>query len=395
MEVVHRRKASRVSPQVEGEDVMNKIPENVVTNIMDRLPLRDAVRTSILSTNWRFKWTLLTQLIFDANFFHYLFRRKFHFDKTNIIISRLLFHLEGGVTKFSLSIPKDIKVDDEDIHHWVMFLSRLGGFKDLVILNWSETPVKLPTHLFSCLELNRLKLHHCVLFPSYFCGFPKLLSLELLNVRFQGHRCGELIAQCPLLETLKIANTKLRGGMKLVEIAKLENVTFLGLALYLLDDINTFLPENVAQNPVRITFPFLKTLSLFDMDFSSNSMLSCAFGLLFGCRNLQTLHISAIYKNAVPLPLLFSQEVDCSTMGQLQLRNVKLDYIKDLENEVYLMKCMLACSPMLKSLAIRCNSSIESHYKKYELKFELASKLLQLHRASHVAKISVFDYMYS
>ncbi|KAJ0823182.1 putative F-box domain, leucine-rich repeat domain superfamily, F-box-like domain superfamily [Helianthus annuus] len=54
------------------EDVISSMPEDVVTHILDRLPVQDAVKTSILSRNWRFKWTMLSQLVFDDNFFDYL-----------------------------------------------------------------------------------------------------------------------------------------------------------------------------------------------------------------------------------------------------------------------------------------------------------------------------------
>nr|XP_043625879.1 F-box/FBD/LRR-repeat protein At1g13570-like [Erigeron canadensis] len=408
MEVVNCCKASRVSTEV-GEDFISRMPEDVIANIMNCLPLRDAVGTSILSTSWRSKWTLLTQLIFDLEFF--IAKRKSHFDKTNI--SRLLHQLKGAITKFVLHITDYMELDTEDIHHLVMVLSRIRGFKELTLINWRQTSIMLPTHLFSYLELKHLHLNSCDLSPSpYFRGFPKLLSLTLQNVRFQDHRCGEFIPQSPMLETLilDIVNRELRGEVKLVEIAKLENLNKLGLSLCLLDNMTMvrlstalqhlsllpklqelylnfgkfeFLAEDVAQNPVSTTFPFLKTLELLTMDFSSVSMLACVFGMLFGCTNLQTLHINARYKNDVSPPAIFSPEVDCSTMGQLQLRNVYLSNIKGLENEVCLMKCMLACSPMLKTIVIK--SSIMS--KDGNEKYKLASKLLKLHRASPMAEI--------
>nr|XP_043625883.1 F-box/FBD/LRR-repeat protein At1g13570-like [Erigeron canadensis] len=258
MEVVRRCKALKVSPQ-EGEDVISRMPEDVITNIMDRLPLRDAVATSILSTSWRFNWTLLTQLIFDFKFFNTLHGRKIHFDETNII--RILFHLKGGVTNFVLYMNIGINVDVEDVHHWVMFLSRIRGFKELILLNWHQTPVKLPTHLFFWPELKHLKLSNCVLSPPYFSGFPKLLSLELFDVRFQDHEYVELNGKCPLLETLTILNIKIMAGVKWVEIAKLKNVKRLGLSLALLDNVTMVRLSTVFQH---LSFlPKLQELYLF------------------------------------------------------------------------------------------------------------------------------------
>nr|XP_043626621.1 F-box/FBD/LRR-repeat protein At1g13570-like [Erigeron canadensis] len=401
MEVVHHRRG--------GDDVISSMPENVIANIMDCLPLKDAVATSILSPGWRFKWTLVTKLILDAAVID-----SFPGDFNKSDISRLLLHLKQ-VTNFVLTITSDIKLDDADMYHWVMLLSRIRGFKELTLINFCETPLKLPSYLFSCLDLKHLELYHCVLSPSpYFRGFPKLLILGLHDVTIPDHTYGEFIAQCPLLETLQIWNNNPVGEVKLVEIAKLKNLKVLRLSLCLLQDMTMvrlstvfqhlsllpklqelylrfenceFLPEDVAQTAVFSAFPFLKSLRLYHMDFSSVSMLSCAFGMIFGCTNLQNLDIRAMYKNDVPLPTIFPSEVDCSTIGKLQLQNVKLVGIKGLENEVYLINYILACSPMLKSITILLDKSIRNNVNE---KHKLANKLLKLRRTSPIAEVVIF-----
>ncbi|MFS8028298.1 putative F-box domain, leucine-rich repeat domain superfamily, F-box-like domain superfamily [Helianthus anomalus] len=52
------------------------MPDNVITHILDRLSVQDAVKTTILSRNWRFKWTTLSQHVFDDNFLKYLSKDK-------------------------------------------------------------------------------------------------------------------------------------------------------------------------------------------------------------------------------------------------------------------------------------------------------------------------------
>lgn len=59
--ILAKRKSSKSIP----EDVIGSMPDDVITNIMDLLPIQDAVGTSILSRNWRIKCTLLSQLVFD------------------------------------------------------------------------------------------------------------------------------------------------------------------------------------------------------------------------------------------------------------------------------------------------------------------------------------------
>nr|XP_043627138.1 uncharacterized protein LOC122598616 [Erigeron canadensis] len=95
----------------------------------------------------------------------------------------------------------------------------------------------------------------------------------------------------------------------------------------------------------------------------------------------------AMYKNVVPLPDISSSEVDCSTMGKLQLQNVSFIFIKGLENEVCLIKYILACSPMLKSIEILLDTSIGSNVNE---KYKLANKLLKLHRTSPKAEVDIF-----
>nr|XP_043625774.1 uncharacterized protein LOC122597217 [Erigeron canadensis] len=295
-----------------------------------------------------------------------------------------------------------------------MLLSRIRGFKEFTLVHSRDAPVKLPTHLFNCLDLKHLKLERSI-YPLSFRGFPKLLTLDLHNnASIQGHRYGELIACCPQLETLKLWDSDLRGQVKLADITNLKNVKMLALSLCLLDNMTmlrvstvfqhisllpkllelclrlencTFLPED-AQNPVSANFPFLKTLAFCHMDFSSFSMLSFAFRMLIGCTTLQTLFISGIYKNDVPLPAIFSP--DRSTMGQLQLQLQKVRFvsIKGLENEVCLIKYILACSPMLKSIEIRLTPYVGINNNE---KYKLASKLLKLRRASPMAEIILYS----
>nr|XP_043625776.1 F-box/FBD/LRR-repeat protein At1g13570-like [Erigeron canadensis] len=363
MEVVHHR--YKVSPK--GEDIVSSMPDIVIASIMNRLPLKEAVATS-------------------------------------------------AITKLVLNKPDWIELDVEDINHRVMFLSRIRGFEELTLTRCHKTPAKFPSHLFSCLDLKRLRLDDCVLSPPpYFHGFPKLLTLDLHDVSIRDHKYEELIALSPLLENLEIRNSNLIGEVKLVEIAKLKNLKMILMPLCMLDNMTKirlstvlqhlsclpklqelclefknyeFLPEDFSQNRVSATFPFLKELCLYNVDFSRVSMFSCAFGMLFVSPNLQYLYITAMYKNVVPIPAIFPPDVDCSTMGQLQLRNVDLDSVKGLENEVWLIKYILACSPMLKSIKILLDETIESNEKE---KYKLASKLLKLHRASPIAEVIFLD----
>ncbi|GKB44147.1 F-box/FBD/LRR-repeat protein-like protein, partial [Tanacetum coccineum] len=154
MEQVHGTyKASKFEPQY----FISSVPENVMANIMNRLPIQDAVRT-------------------------------------------------GPITKFTLDFTENV-MDAEDINHWVLFLSR-KGIKELTLNNiFSRVLHKLPTHLYSCMELKHLKFSRCSFHLSRgFHGFPNF------------------IARCSLLEILDFHNLDNMSEEILIEISKLENL---------------------------------------------------------------------------------------------------------------------------------------------------------------------------
>ncbi|KAJ0445031.1 putative F-box domain, leucine-rich repeat domain superfamily, F-box-like domain superfamily [Helianthus annuus] len=322
-------KVSKVAPG----GIISSMPDNVVTNILDRLPLQDAVRTSILSRNWRFKWTMLSQLVFDDNFYEYLLKVE---DRVTYkrIINRLLLHLKGVIRKFVLHTDNRRRyLDDEDIDQWIFFLSR-QGIKDLTICNDDGPLLNLPTHLFSCLELRHLKLDSCCFDPpASFHGFPNLLSLELHNVQIESGEVIEFFSQCPALTNLKILSHSLYylDDKLVIIIFELLGVLPKLQELYLEFLWCEFL-EVCAKNRSPTTFPCLKTLKLLAIGLENGIMLSCAFEMIKSFPNLQTLEITPSYEDGKAA--ICSLDVDYNTLGMLQLRSVVFTYIKGSESEL-------------------------------------------------------------
>ncbi|KAJ0445005.1 hypothetical protein HanIR_Chr16g0838231 [Helianthus annuus] len=109
--------------------------------------------------------------------------------------------------------------------------------------------------------------------------------------------------------------------------------------------------------------------------------LSCAFDLIRSSPNMQTLVILACDQYAGPPPPV----EDYNKTGLLQLRSVHFEYYTASENELCLIKYLLACSPFLQKIVIAgYNLAIAS-----DEKLTFARKLLMLHRASPVAEIEL------
>ena len=139
------------------------------------------------------------------------------------------------------------------------------------------------------------------------------------------------------------------------------------------------------------TFLCLKTLKLSLPDFSKDIMLSFLNEMICASPNLHTLNITVSGINMPQITRSKTTYTDsCAfkyyTMGKLQLQSVAFNGLMNFEYEVCLIKKLLMCSPLLKKMVIRTNTSwLVTHGDTG--RFEFAQKLLTLHRASPTAEI--------
>jgi hypothetical protein len=188
-------------------DQISDLPCNVIDGILEKLNIRDLVRTSILSTKWRYKWTYVPKLVFGMNFFE----PYEDLDDPEPVVSKIITDIltlhNGSIYNFCLLIPMGInfKTTTEHFDIWVPLLSR-RGIKQIKLLDFETALSHLPYIVFSCKELTEFYLFGFNLsIPPNFSGFKKLLDLTLESVTFRESSALEsLISGCPLLEKLRI-----------------------------------------------------------------------------------------------------------------------------------------------------------------------------------------------
>ncbi|KAM0011565.1 putative F-box domain-containing protein [Helianthus debilis subsp. tardiflorus] len=167
------------------ENGIGNLSEHLSDSVLERLPIRDIVRTSILSKKWRYKWTTTRALVFDEQFSNKL---KIHgaFGRYGFIrvINQVLLIHKGSISKFYLYIPILDLDNFLEVDQWLLFLST-KGLEDLTLANSSQ-PYQLPFCVFSCFQLRKLELTRCIFKPPLkFEGFLFLESLVLINIDFR------------------------------------------------------------------------------------------------------------------------------------------------------------------------------------------------------------------
>lgn len=186
-------------------DRISSLPSHIIEQILSRLPIRDAVRTSVLSSKWRYKWAELSHLVFDNQCVSFSSQDQAVVKNKllSIIDHVLLLHI-GPIHRFKLSHRDLLAVSDID--RWILYLSR-RSIKEFVLEIWKGHRYSMPSCLFSCQNLNHLELFNCLLKPPLtFMGFKNLKTLDLQHITMAQHVFEGMISGCPLLEKLTLMN---------------------------------------------------------------------------------------------------------------------------------------------------------------------------------------------
>uniref|UniRef100_A0A0A9DCY2 F-box domain-containing protein n=1 Tax=Arundo donax TaxID=35708 RepID=A0A0A9DCY2_ARUDO len=183
-------------------DVLISLPPEVLDEILTRLDLRDAVRTSVLSRAWRRRWESLPSLDIDMPL-----------GETPLwAVNCVLLRCTGRVRRFHVDLDE---ISVRLLQDWLLVLSR-RGVEDLNLSPHKNKFFSLPSTVFSCRRLISLDLFICEIppLPPGFDGFPDLKVLSLANVKLQQngeYQLEEIIETSPLLEKLILCEVYIDG----------------------------------------------------------------------------------------------------------------------------------------------------------------------------------------
>ncbi|WMV28086.1 hypothetical protein MTR67_021471 [Solanum verrucosum] len=172
-------------------DVLSNLPENVLDDILIRMPLRDVVRTSILSKKWRYNWCRLPELTLDQTLWDSTnesipFVTRF----TDIIYHLLVLHV-GPITKLILSDIANLG-NYSKIDNLVMFLSRNG---DIHILSLGKAPFLVKLSLVNTAATLKAGKHISKYFE--FCPALEHLHLDYSSLQIDYVALNKLLLPVP------------------------------------------------------------------------------------------------------------------------------------------------------------------------------------------------------
>ncbi|XBI98254.1 hypothetical protein VPH35_018508 [Triticum aestivum] len=185
---------------------ISALAEDIQRQIVSKLPMKEAGRTTVLSSSWRYIWRT-TPLDLDANIL--IPRGDDGSDDPDAVVSRVsqvIGSHEGPFRSVHLN-SKAIRHRTSKLKEWFKALAR-KGVQDLAFVNrLSLLFISLPEEILECTSLVRLYVAVCNfpytgLRPAADVRFPELLELGLCSVGLCEVDLDRLLAGSPKLEKL-------------------------------------------------------------------------------------------------------------------------------------------------------------------------------------------------
>ncbi|RWR79743.1 F-box/FBD/LRR-repeat protein isoform X1 [Cinnamomum micranthum f. kanehirae] len=324
-----------------------------------RLPLRDAARMSILSSEWRCKWLTIPDLVFDED---HLRKRKSPMDHVRIVDGTLWNHF-GPIYKFSCNLSN---INSKDLSRWIAKL-HWNEIKQLILIpKWGLEVV--PNTLFYCQGLCYLELYCCKLeLHPLLKGFPSLTHLNLRDMYMPEDTLAGLISNCPLLERLTL---KGHGSYLKVDAPNLRYLDVRGA----FRDI--WIESNIPKK-LSTTYDHLRYLHI-KVDFANLKDILATLCLWRSSPNLNELKIECLLPQEEIKYWDGEEQPDCLLD---QLKVVKMVGIFGGLSDLGFVKFILANAPKLETLSFKINERVDSRRP------SIFEELLRYRRASPNAQI--------
>ncbi|KAJ0428745.1 putative F-box domain, leucine-rich repeat domain superfamily, F-box-like domain superfamily [Helianthus annuus] len=329
-----------------NSDIISTLPQNIIeNNILSHMTLRDAVRTSILSKEWRYTWRSMPKLVFT----HKMVKQPSNhcctkYKLVNAIFNVLLLHNGPTILEFE-SLFGNFCIDSE-FAQIISYLAKGNKVKELSFNNVEVSAQMLRQFVSKCSLLDHFCLLGCQKGLDFVTGENKFTFVDLL--------------QCvPLIVTLDISKYYMKylsaGGM----------------------------PRKLPTSLAHLEYLYL------DLCMAEKDEISSALCMIMSSPLLKKIHFE-MYENEEPpvqqTPTDFLDPEDYPDMNLDYLEILVIDDFSNLPLEMEFVKLIMAKSHELKEVRIKlwCTVSVNE-----ELKIVKDMLLLPFPRASPNAKLII------
>ncbi|KAH9290344.1 hypothetical protein KI387_034461, partial [Taxus chinensis] len=219
------------TPDIYSEfDRLSSLPDSLLcSNILSRLPLLDAVRSSILAPKWRYLWTKIPHLHFSPDFFRHVIVSVGNSSRLiEDTMEHILIQHDVPLESFGFHLPETVRSTTIGIHQCLHYAAQKGVKRmALVFNNTNFMRMPLPFTFFSCTTLVEIELIGFAIpeIPTPSENFSFLIrTFCLCDVgNLTDQRLQRLVELCPLLEELLLIKCEELTHMKI----QASNLTYL------------------------------------------------------------------------------------------------------------------------------------------------------------------------
>ncbi|XP_076946191.1 F-box/FBD/LRR-repeat protein At1g13570-like [Bidens hawaiensis] len=374
---------------------ISTLPSSIAGRILSLMPIRDALRTSILSKEWRYSWRSMPKLVFTE----VMVREPSKYKLANASFHVLMLHNGPTLLEF------DCKIDhfhmEPEFTQIMSYLAKGNTVTHLSFLNVNSF-YKLPVSFFSLQGLERIYIQNCTFEPPQpFNRFSYLKCISFVFVEVSAKMLQGFFSNCPLLHRIKLGiyfvlQYRLDIKKNIDFVAGGNKFTFVDLfqcvPLIRILDISKYhmkyLCAGVMLHKLPTSLDDLEYLCL-DVCLMEQNEISYALCIIRSSSGLVLISFTMYDNEKLPVQPTPTNFFDPQNHLDLELDCLEILEIRKFSNsplEMEFVKLMMAKSPELEKVRIVLDSNVSVDE---ELKILRDFVLLSSPRASPSAKLTI------